>query len=145
VQRFPMLLVVVRRRVSDRTVAGIYLSECVPTGCEVVGCVAKASFSPSESLREATVTESSSVAREMALHDLPLNLGLLVFHCSSLMIPGWTHMISQDSVIIRMRLLAFCFSAIRLMTFNLALGTGTNPSWTVIFGKVPKLRVTCWR
>ena len=46
------------------------LSECVPTGYEVAGCVAKASFSPSESLREAIVTELSFVAREMALYDL---------------------------------------------------------------------------
>ena len=56
------------------------LPERVPTGCEMVGCVAKASFFPSESLREATVTESSSVLREMVLHDLSLSLGLLVPH-----------------------------------------------------------------
>ena len=41
-----------------------------------------------------------------------------------------------------MRSLAFCFSAIELTTSNLALGTGVNASWTVVFGKVPKLRVT---
>jgi len=60
----------------------------MPTGCEVVGCVIKASFSSSESLSEAIVTTSSSVVREMALHDLPLSLGLLDSHCLSLTIPG---------------------------------------------------------
>ena len=33
----------------------------VPTGCEVASCAARVSFSPSESLREGTVTESSSL------------------------------------------------------------------------------------
>jgi len=64
------------------------LSERVPTSCDVEGYAAKASFSPSESLRETTVTESSSAARETALHDLPLNLSLLVSHYSSLIISG---------------------------------------------------------
>ena len=54
------------------------LPEHVPTGCEIAGCIVKASFSSSESLREAIVTESSSVARETALHNVPLSLGLLV-------------------------------------------------------------------
>ena len=51
-------------------------------------------------------------------------------------------MISPDFVISGMRPLAFCFSVIGLTTFSLALGTGVNPSWTVVFRKVPKLRVT---
>jgi len=51
-------------------------------------------------------------------------------------------MISPDSIVIEMRPLAFCFPAIRLMTSNLALRTRTNLSWSVIFGKVPKLRIT---
>jgi len=45
------------------------LSKCVPTGCKVTSCVAKASSFPSEPLRETTVTESLSVARETTLHD----------------------------------------------------------------------------
>ena len=105
------------------------------------GCAAKASFSSSESLREDTVIGSSSV-RETILHDLPLGLGLLVSHCSYWTISEWTHMISADSVVIGMRPLVFCCSAIRLMTSNLALEIRTNPSWTVIFGNVSKLRVT---
>jgi len=83
------------------------LPECVPTGCEVMGCAAKARFSLSESLREATVTESSSVMRETILHDLPLSLALLLSHCSSGTICGWTHMISPDFIVIGMRPLAF--------------------------------------
>jgi len=51
-------------------------------------------------------------------------------------------MISPDSVIIGIRPLDFFFSAIGLMTSKLALGTGTNPSWRVIFEKVQNLRVT---
>jgi len=51
-------------------------------------------------------------------------------------------MISPDSVVIGMRPLASCYSAIGLMTSNLALEIGTNPSWTVIFENVSKLRVT---
>jgi len=51
-------------------------------------------------------------------------------------------MISLDFVVIRMKPLAFYSSAIGLMTCNLALGTRTNQSWTTIFEKVPKLRVT---
>jgi len=38
--------------------------------------------------------------------------------------------------------LTFCCSAIELMTFNLAFGTETKPSWIVIFRNVSKLRVT---
>ena len=41
----------------------------VPISCEVAGFATKASFSSSESLREVIVTASSSVAREMTLHD----------------------------------------------------------------------------
>jgi len=51
-------------------------------------------------------------------------------------------MISPDSVVIGKRPFAFYCSAIGLITFNLALGIGINPSWTVIFRNVPKLRVT---
>ena len=51
-------------------------------------------------------------------------------------------MISSDFVIIGTRPLASYFSAIRLMMSNLVLRTGADPFWTVIFGKVPKLRVT---
>ena len=51
-------------------------------------------------------------------------------------------MISPDSVVIEMRPLASYYSAIGLMTSNFALGIETNPSWTVIFGNVLKLRVT---
>jgi len=51
-------------------------------------------------------------------------------------------MISPDFFLIGMRSLAFYFSAIGLITSNLALWTGTNPSWIIIFGNVPKLRVT---
>jgi len=126
VQRFPMSLVGVPHLVSGCTVA--CLLECVPTGCEVAGYVAMASFSPSESLRVAMVTVPPSVARETKLQDLPLSLGLQVSQCSSWIISGWTHMIFPDSIVINMRPLAFYFSAIRLMTSNLALGTGTNPS-----------------
>jgi len=72
----------------------------VPTGCEVAGYAAKASFSSSESLREAIVTASSSVARETILHNLPLSLGLLDSHCSSWTISEWTYMIFPDFVII---------------------------------------------
>ena len=50
-------------------------------------------------------------------------------------------MISLDFIIIGMRHLAFYFSAIGLMTSNLALGTGTNPSWIVIFGNVKRHHV----
>jgi len=68
-----------------------YLSERVPTGSAAkTGCAAKADFSSSESLREATVTESSSTLREMALQDFPLSLGLLISYCSSLTISRWT-------------------------------------------------------
>jgi len=73
---------------------------------------------------------------------LSLSLGLLDFHCLSLTISGWTHMISSDLVIIGTRPLALCFSTIGLTTSSLALGTGANPSWIVVFRKVPKLRVT---
>ena len=62
------------------------LPDWVPTGCEVAGCAVKESFSSFESLREVIVTMSSSVARETMLHDLPLSLGLLDSHCSSLTI-----------------------------------------------------------
>ena len=72
----------------------------MPTGYEVAGCVVKVSFSPSELLREAKVTESSSVVRETALHDLLLSLDLLVSHCSSLMVSRWTYKISPDSIVI---------------------------------------------
>jgi len=103
-----------------------------------VGCAVKANFFSSESLREAIVTVSSSVVRETTLHDLTLSLGLLESHCSSLTISGWTHMVSLDFVIIGTRPLTFCFYATGLKTSSLALRTGVNPSWTIIFGKVPK-------
>ena len=48
----------------------------MPTGCDVEGCAAKSDFSPSESLREAIVTELPSTVREMTLHDFPLGLGI---------------------------------------------------------------------
>jgi len=118
------------------------LPECVPTGYDVEGCTVKASFSPTELLRKVTVTESSSVARKTTLYDLPLSLGLLVSHCSSWTISGWTHIISPDFIVIGMRPLAFYCSAIGLMTSNLTLEIGTNLSWTVIFRNIPKLRVT---
>ena len=105
-----------------------YLPERVPTVCNVEGCAAKVSFSPSESLREATVPKSSSATRETTLHDLPLSLGLLVSHCSFLTISEWTHMISPEYIVIRMRPLASFYSAIGLMTSNLILGIRTNPS-----------------
>jgi len=59
-----------------------------PTGWEVAGCAAKANFYSFESLREATVTVSSSVAREMVLHDLSLSLSLMYSYCLSLTIHG---------------------------------------------------------
>jgi len=118
------------------------LPDRVPIGWEAAGCAAKESFSFSKSLREAIVTVSLFVERETTLHDLPSSLGLLNSHFSSLTISRWIHMISLDFVIIGTSLLALCFSAIGLMTFNLALGSGVNPSWIFVFGKVPKLRVT---
>jgi len=117
-------------------------SDRMPTGWEVACCTTKASFSSFESLREATVTASSSIVRETLLHDLPLSLGLLDSYRSSLMISRWTHMISPNFIVIEMWPLAFYFSAIGLMASNLILETGHDPSWTVIYGKVPKLGVT---
>jgi len=119
-----------------------YFSDWVPYGWEIAGCAAKPSFSSFESLREAIVAMSSFIVREMLLYDLPLSLGMLDSHCSSSTISRWTHMISSDLIIIGTRHLAFCFSSIGLTTSSLALETGVNPSWIVIFGKIPKLRVT---
>jgi len=51
-------------------------------------------------------------------------------------------MISPDLVVNGTRPLAFCFSAIGLMTSSLTSGATANPPWTVTFKKVPKLRVT---
>ena len=73
---------------------------------------------------------------------MSLSLSLLDSHCSSLTIFGWTHMISSGVVVIETRLLVSYFSAIGLTISNLALGTWVDPYWTVIFGKVLKLRVT---
>ena len=52
------------------------------------------------------------------------------------------YMISSDFIIIRTRPVAFCTSAIRLITSSLAFGTGVTSSWNVVVGKVSKLRVT---
>jgi len=91
VQLFPTSLAAVSRQESGHIIAStIFQTECL-MAWEVAVCTAKASFSSSESLREATVTTLSSAMRETALYDLPLNLGLLDSYCSSLTISGWTH------------------------------------------------------
>jgi len=121
VQLFPTSLVVVSRRGSGRTV----VSTVFRTGCLKTErlCIVSLRQSFSVSLREAIITASSSVVCET----------------SSSTIFGWTHMISYCHW---NEALAFCFSAIGLTTSSLVLSTGVNPSWSVAFGKVSKLRVT---
>ena len=118
-----------------------YFSDRVPTDWETAGCAAKASFSSSSSLREGTITVSSSIASKRTLHDLSLSLSL-----QDLIAYLWRFldrpMISLDFVVTGTRRLASCLSTIGLMTSSLASWTEDNPSWIVIFGKIPKLRVT---
>jgi len=98
VWRWPMLFTVVSCQVFDRTVTSTVYQTCVlvPIDWEVADCVTKANFFSSESLREATVAVSSSIARETTLQDLPLSLSLRDSHCLSLTIwwylgePRWS-------------------------------------------------------
>ena len=57
------------------------LPDRVPTSYVVTGCVTKVNFSSLESLREATVTASSSCKRKMTLQVLPLRFGRVDSHC----------------------------------------------------------------
>ena len=93
VQWLPTLLDVVYSRRSGRTVT---CTTCQTEYClRGGGLTAKTRFSSSESLSEANVTTLSSIAMETTLQDLPLSLGWIDFHCSSLTIFGYTHMFPQ--------------------------------------------------
>ena len=65
----------------------------VSVGWGTSACAVQACLSPSESLREAEVTLSSSGKTEITLQDLPFDLDFFESHCSSWARSGCIHMI----------------------------------------------------